>query len=170
MKIKVIVYTICILLILLIQTTLLDYVKIYGVKPNLLFVFIVAIALLKGYAEGAIVGCISGFAMDMISGGLLGFNALLFLYLGLAVGFINRRLYKENYIVMIFFTFSSTIVFGLMMYVITSLGSGMDLLLSLTMKILPESLYNCLVAVVIYFIVIRLNWWMEENDKAARKY
>ncbi|NTV88964.1 MAG: rod shape-determining protein MreD [Clostridiales bacterium] len=170
MRIKVTVYTICILLILLIQTTLLDYVKIYGVKPNLLLVFVIMTALLKGYTEGAVIGCLSGFALDMLTGGLLGFYALLFLYLGIAIGFLNRRLYKENYIVMVFFVLSSTVGFELVVYILTSLGSGMDLLLSLTLTILPEALYNCIIAVVFYFIMIRVNWWIEGNDKSSRKY
>jgi hypothetical protein len=71
---------------------------------------------------------------------------------------------------MLFFIISSTALFEFLVYLLTSLGSGADLIMSVTMTILPEAAYNCIVAVIVYFFAIRLNVKVEESDKSSRRY
>ncbi|HOA98100.1 MAG TPA: rod shape-determining protein MreD, partial [Acetivibrio saccincola] len=68
MRIKIIGYTLMMVIFGLLQSTVLDYLKIFNVKPNLLMVFIVIVAFLGNNIEGAIVGFFSGLIHDMISG------------------------------------------------------------------------------------------------------
>lgn len=171
MRLKVLFYTICILLLLLLQSTLLDYIKIYNVKPNLLVVFVITIALLRGNVEGGTVGFFAGLALDMLFGKLLGFYTLLGLYLGIAVGSVNRRLYRENILVVVFFTFVSTVVYETLVYILSSfMNNNINLLFPMTRIILPEAVYNSLVSILIYAFVIKMNRRFEETSKAARKY
>jgi len=46
--------------------------------------------------RGAVTGFLCGLTQDMLSGRVIGFYALLGLYLGLGIALINKRLYKEN--------------------------------------------------------------------------
>lgn len=171
MRYKIFVYTVLIVILIVIQSTLLQYVRIYNVKPNLLLVFVVSVALLRGNVEGSVVGFFAGFSLDMLFGKLLGFYALLGLYLGLAVGSVNKRLYRENYLVVIFFTFLSTVLYEGTVYLLNSImDRGMDLIYPLTRYILPEAAFNCAVSVFIYALVIRMNNRFDEISKAAKKY
>ena len=171
MKLKILVYAFFLLLLLLLQSTLLGYVRIYNVKPNLLVIFIVCVALLRGNVEGASVGFFAGILLDMTFGKFLGFYALLGMYLGLAVGSVNRRLYRENYLVVVFFTFIATILYEAAVYILSTFMTGnMELVLPLTVKILPEALYNSVVSIFIFALVIKMNHKFEENVKIARKY
>jgi len=169
MKIKIPVYTVCIIAIILLQSTVLDYIKIYNVKPNLIIVFTVSVALLNGNIEGAIVGFFAGLSQDIATGKLIGFYALLGLYLGLAVGSINKRLYRDNIFVVIFFTFISTIVYESTVYFLWSLRSiisgQVNLLYPLKAVILPEVVYNSAISVFVYIFVIKLTRTFEVTDR-----
>lgn len=171
MRYKIFVYAIFLILLLLLQSTLLGYTVIFNVKPNLLAVFVICVALLRGNIEGAAVGFFAGFLMDLTFGRLLGFYALLGMFLGLAVGSVNKRLYRENYLVVVVFTFIATIFYESAVYILSKFMSGdMKLLLPFTLKILPEALYNSIVSIFIFIIVIKLNHKFEEISKNLRKY
>ncbi len=171
MKLKVLVYTILLLLLLLLQSTLLGYARIYNVKPNLLIVFVICVALLRGNIEGASVGFFAGLLLDMAFGKFIGFYTLLGFYLGLAVGSVNRRLYRENYLVAVFFTFVATLVYEAAVYVLSNfMSDNMELLMPLTTKILPEAAYNSLVSIIIFAVVIKISHRFEKSGKSARKY
>lgn len=171
MKIRILTYTILIFVIVLLQATFADYIKIYYVKPNLMIVFIISVALLRGNIEGAIIGFSMGLSQDIVSGKLLGFYALLGLLLGLIVGSVNKRLYRENFFVILFFTFISSVVYEWVVYFLnTVFTSKVDLLFPLRNVILPEAIYNCGVSIFIYIMVIKLNDRFQSSKKVSRKY
>lgn len=171
MRVKILFYTICILVFMVLQSTLLDYIRIYDVIPNLLIVLTILAALLGGNSEGAVVGFFSGLVLDIMFGKLLGFYALLGMYLGIAVGSVNRRLYKDNLLVIIFFTLVFSIAYETTVYILNTIMSGnMDLIYPFTRIILPEAVYNCAAAILLYPLFARVNGRMEEARKSARKY
>ncbi len=171
MKLQVLFYSFFILLFLLLQTTVIGYAAIYGVMPNILLVFVIVTALIRGNVEGGTVGFFTGLAIDMMFGSMLGFYALLGLYLGIAAGSVNRRLFRENLLVVVFFTFVYSVAYEIAVYVLNTIMSGdMDLLYPLTRIILPEAVYNCVVSILIYTLLIRADRRFTEIGKLARKY
>jgi rod shape-determining protein MreD len=178
MKRRAIVYIIILYFLIILQTTLLDYIKVYNVKPNLLLVFIVSAALLRGRLEGALIGVAAGFLMDVFSGGMFGVCMLAGLYAGFANGSVNFRLYKENYMVVIFFTFVTTVIFEIFVYLmnifIFNAGARVpiktDFLFALKNVILPETIYNCIISIPVYLLLGRLNTWFDTEKKKAAKY
>ena len=179
MKGKYVILVLCIFFIAVIQSTVLDYVKIYNVKPNLLVIFIISYALLNGNMAGAAVGFVAGMCQDIIAGKMLGFYSLLGMYLGLIVGSLNRRLYRENVLVAVFFTLVSTFAYESAVYLAYEWGAyflnelpknRIDVLFALRNIILPEAAYNSLVSIFLYALVIKLNRKFENSGKALRKY
>jgi len=168
---KFIFYFIFILLFLLLQTTLLQYITVYGVMPNLLIVFTIVTALIRNSTEGAAVGLISGMCMDMQFGSVKGFYALLGLYLGIAAGSVNRRMYRENLMVVIFFTFIYSVAYESVIYIINNIMSGdIRIISAFTTVILPETLYNCAVSVLLFPLVSKAGKWFDAATAKARKY
>lgn len=171
MKSRILFYTSFILLFLLLQSTLLQYIRIYNVIPNLLIVFVINVALVRGNVEGGTVGFFAGLALDMMFGKLLGFYALLGMYLGIAVGSVNRRLFRDNLLVVVFFTFIASALYETAVYILNTFMSGnMSLLFPMTGIILPEAVYNSIASVFIFALIIRMNERFVEAGKAARKY
>ena len=179
MKKKILIYTVCILIIALIQVTLLNYIKIFNVKPNLFIVFVIIAAFFRGSYEGAVIGFFAGITQDMVSGKVLGFYAILGLYLGLIVGSINKRLHRENLILNILNTFLFSFLYESVLFVILKwspllIGKnsliGINVLDALKRIILPEAVYNSIISIVVFIIFIKINDKLETESKAARKY
>ena len=164
-------YFFFIILLLVLQTTVLDYVAIFGIKPDLIITFVIAAALVRGNVEGAAVGLFAGLARDMMFGDVLGFHALLGFYLGMAAGSINRRLFRENMLVVLFFTFVYSVLYESTVYILNTVMSGnVKLLFPLTGVILPEAAYNCIAAVLIYSLLIKRERRLAEVGRVAKKY
>jgi rod shape-determining protein MreD len=158
-------------LVILVQATLAEYIRIYGVKPNILLVFIISVALLRGNVEGAVVGFFTGLSQDMLSGKILGFYSLLGLYLGTIIGSVNKRLYRDNFAVIVFFTFISTVIYEWLVYFLnTFMRNQIDLIYPFTHVILPEAIYNSVISILVYAVVLRLDMRLEGISKITRKY
>jgi rod shape-determining protein MreD len=178
MKTRIPVYTACILIIITVQSTLADYIMINNVKPNLLIVFIISIALLRGNIEGGIVGLITGLVQDILFGKIMGFYAVLGLYLGVIIGSFNKRLYRDNHLVVIFFTFVSTIAYEFFIYffnilmplALSSQKITLEILKPLASIVLKAAIYNSVICIPIYVLVTRMNCWLENLQKSSRKY
>jgi rod shape-determining protein MreD len=178
MKTRIPVYTACILIIITVQSTLADYIMINNVKPNLLIIFIISVALLRGIFEGGIVGFIAGLVQDILFGKVMGFYTLLGLYLGVTVGSLNKRLYRDNHLVVIFFTFVSTFVYEFFVYLfitlmplaLSSQKITLEILKPLKSIVLNETIYNSAICIPIYILVTRVDYWLENLHKASRKY
>lgn len=171
MRRKIIVFAIYIFCVALLQSTLFDYTKVYNIKPNLFIIIIVSIALLRGNVEGAAVGFFAGLVQDLISGRIIGIYAIIGLYTGFIMGSVNKRLYRENVLISIFFTFIATIVYEAAVYLTIVLsGINSDFLYAVRMIILPEAIYNGVISIPIFILTIRLNYWLEDLKKSVRKY
>ncbi len=171
MKFRVLFSALGILLIVIIQTTLIDYIKVYNIKPNLIFIFIVCIALLRGNIEGAATGFFAGLLNDIVCGKMLGFYALLGLYLGLIIGSVNKRMYRENILVVVFFTFISSIVYESIVFFLGVFLKGQwALVYPFKGIILAEAVYNCVVSIFIYLFAIKIDNWVERANKASKRY
>ncbi len=171
MKKKIFWIGLSILLIALLQSTVMEYIVIYGVKPNLLLVFIVSAALLKGNFEGAVIGFFCGLTQDILGGKVIGFYAMLGLYTGLVVGSLNKRLYRENILVVLFFTFASTVVYEWLVYFLNIFYKApVDLVFAFKSVILPEAVYNSGISIFIYVYVMKLYEKFTDVGKVPRKY
>ena len=88
-----IVHFFILLLFLIIQIVILEQFNFYGSGINLLFVAIIAISIVDGYIYGIFYGLTFGLMLDILSGGLIGLNALVFTL----AAFISYRIYKLGF-------------------------------------------------------------------------
>lgn len=80
--------TIAVLVItgLLLQSTVFSQIKLLGVKPELMYLVTVVVAVLEGPREGALVGFVAGMAQDFLIPGPKGVTALTLTLLGYTMG------------------------------------------------------------------------------------
>lgn len=171
MRAKIITYSILIFIMALLQSTIFNYLEIYNVKPNLLIILIVSVALMSNNIEASFVGFFCGLVQDMATGKVLGFYALLGMYLGFCIGSLNKKLNRENFLIHLFFIFLSTIVYEYTVYLLNSFVNGtFDFIYPLRHIILTEAVYNSAISVFIFLLVLRANRWFESMDKTLRRY
>jgi rod shape-determining protein MreD len=75
---------------LLLQSTVFPDLRLLGVRPELLYLVTIAIALLEGPNEGATVGFVSGLSQDFLMNQPKGLTALTLTLLGYAVGMFRQ--------------------------------------------------------------------------------
>jgi rod shape-determining protein MreD len=75
---------------LLLQSTVFAQLRLLGVRPELLYLVTIAIALLEGPNEGATVGFVSGLSQDFLMNEPKGLTALTLTLLGYAVGMFRQ--------------------------------------------------------------------------------
>ena len=78
------------------QSTLLEYLEIFNVRPNILIVLMVIVALLRSTVESAAMGLLFGLTMDILMGKTLGWYALLFFGINPHIH-DHDKLYRENF-------------------------------------------------------------------------
>ena len=80
----------------LLQSTVFAQLRLLGVRPELLFLVTIVLALLEGPNEGAVVGFVSGLAQDMFLDQPKGITALTLTLLGYGVGMAKQYIVSPS--------------------------------------------------------------------------
>ncbi|HHU90149.1 MAG TPA: rod shape-determining protein MreD [Clostridiaceae bacterium] len=133
------------------QSTLLEYLEIFNVRPNILIVLMVIVALLRSTVESAAMGLLFGLTMDILMGKTLGWYALLFFLVSIPISMINDKLYREKFLVLITFAFSSTVLIETVFFLIIFMFRGYSYLPYLFgTVIVPEAIYNSILILPLF--------------------
>lgn len=151
---KAAVYTVLAILLTILQTTFVKYITIFGVKPNLMLIFVICIALVEGAEKGAIIGFFCGVFVDLLGAGPFGYNTLSFLYLALLCGTLRKTFFVGNHLIASIFTMIASAIYGLVYYIFfIYFWQDTSFLLTFFTRLLPECIYNGILAFLLYHIV-----------------
>ena len=168
---RFVIISVLLLISTIIQTNIIGYIRMFGITPNLFIVIITGFALLGGPVEGAAVGFAAGFIQDVIIGNAIGGYSLIGMYVGLAVGIFNKRFVKDSLFVAIPFVFLTTVVYEIIFYLFSFYWRGENEILFATKNIiLPESIYNSIITIIMFPIIVLIDQWIEEHTRNTRKY
>ena len=153
---KFALYASFVLLLVPIQTTLLDYISILGVRPDLCLVTVCLVGFLAGQGKGLGFGMGLGFVQDLFSAGGLGLNMVLKGLAGILSGLAAKTLLNMTPVTIFLPT------------VILSLGCGLLALISARPQIdwflliqdlrsilLPQALFDATMALFINWVIAR---------------
>ena len=108
--IRILKITLVVLGSVILQTTLIARISIFGSSPDLPLALIVSVALLKGPLHGGLVGFAFGLLCDLFSNGsLLGINSFSRTVVGYCTGLVRGRLYSDNFITQLASGFFATL-------------------------------------------------------------
>lgn len=171
MRRKILIYTLVLYVVLILQSTLINYFEIFGVKPNIVLVFIICVAMIRGGSEAAVVGLVAGLFQDILTATTLGGYAFLGLIVGAVLGGYNKRFYKDNIFMSIVFSFVITLVYESMIFIPAIIkGEYLEFLGIFRDGILREAVYNIVICVPIFIIVLKVSKLFEKSEKESRKY
>ncbi|MDS1029401.1 rod shape-determining protein MreD [Bacillota bacterium LX-D] len=122
---RYIVLGVLLLISLLLESTVLDYFKIAGTKPDLLLLLVVFSGLLHGHVVGAKTGFIFGLVEDLYTGSFLGLNAVSKMLVGYLVGWSETKIFKENLFIPALTSFVSTFLANII-YIVIAMLAGID--------------------------------------------
>lgn len=150
------------------QTAAFGLFKLADTVPNIMLIFVVSIAVMRGQKEGMIAGFFSGLLLDIYYSSYLGIFAFVFMIFGFVDGLFHRIYYAEDTFLPLVLIAVNDVVYGLLMY----LGYGilknhLHFLFYLRRIILPEIVYTIAVAMIFYRIFLRVNNWLESHEKGS---
>ncbi|MCD7921640.1 MAG: rod shape-determining protein MreD [Clostridiales bacterium] len=152
----------------LLQSTVFQSLAIASISPNLLVVVTAAFGFMRGQKEGLFVGFFCGLIIDLTFGSVLGFYALVYMFIGFTNGFFKRIFFPDEIRLPIALIALSDFCCNLVIYFIwfwfrNRFSFGYFLLHT----IIPELVYTMLAAIVLYFILLKINQKLEEIEKKS---
>lgn len=159
------ILAVLILLTFILQSTVFQAVAIASIAPNLLLILTVSFGFMRGKREGLFVGFFCGLLIDIFYGNLVGFYALVYMYIGFLNGFLYKVFYDEDVKVPMVLVAVSDAAYGLIVYGLQFMMRGrLDIFSYIGRIILPEMVYTVLITVILYRFFYRLNRWLTENE------
>lgn len=140
--------------LLLLQTTLIPFISIWGVVPDLILILLVFYTLREGQIYGTVLGFVYGFFFDLITGSLLGSTIISKTVSGFIAGYFTNENKLENYFknyVFVFIVLLCSAVDSL----IFSFFSTADLRVNIFMLFIEQGLlpgiYTSVISVLVVF-------------------
>lgn len=153
---------ILIIICFLLQSTVFRSLAFAGIVPNLLIILTASFGFMRGENEGLVIGFFSGLLCDIFFGDILGFYALILMYIGFLNGKFNRIFYPEDIKLPLALIIISDISYSMLCYVLLFLMQGkFHFLFYFTNVILPEAVYTILVTCILYPIILKVNEKLE---------
>lgn len=154
----------------LLQCTVFRALAFGGIVPNLLIVLTASFGFMCGEKNGLLIGFFSGLLVDIFFGSVIGFYALIYMYIGYANGKFSAIFYPEDIKLPITLILCSDFLYGLTCYVILFLlRAKFDFSYYLVHIILPEMVYTVVVTLFLYPVILRVNHSLEQQEKRGEK-
>jgi rod shape-determining protein MreD len=156
------IQTIKIILLLLgsviLQTSLIAKVSIFGSKASLPLALTVSVALMKGSFHGEMIGFFSGLLCDLSSGSpFIGIQSLSQVLIGYFTGLMRVRFYSESITTQSLLGFSATLIDKLIsLLILTVLLSGFPSPRLQPQGLLLTAIINSLLTIIVFRISTRV--------------
>lgn len=152
----------------LIQSVLGAYLSIGGATPGPLLVIAATLGLLFGWRIGLGTGVIGGLLLDLTAGRLIGLNLLSLGVVGLLVGFLEEKIFKENWLLAGLVGLAGSILAHIINYLcLAVLGWRVDPVQTLVGAVLPSALYNSVLTMLVYSQVYRYYQYLRPNPRGT---
>ena len=163
-----IVLVVTIIVCFLLQCTIFKKLAIASISPNLLIVVTASFGFMRGKKEGLFIGFFCGILMDVMFGSILGLYALIYMYIGYVNGFFKKIFFPDEVKLPILLIAVSDFFCNLLIYFVLFWFRGrFDIGYYLMHTILPELVYTMIVAIVLYFILLKINQKLEEIERRS---
>lgn len=144
-------FALIVIISFILQSTVCRYITFGSIGPNLLIIIAASFGFMLGKKSGIIAGFFIGLLIDVFNGGVLGFHALLYMYIGYFNGFFKSMFFKDDLKLQILLVAGSDLLYGFVYYVLRFLLRGrFHVGYYLTNIILPEVVYTVLLTIVLF--------------------
>lgn len=159
------VYFLLFLFLYVLQTTPL-FLEIFGIKPNLLLVTAVCLAMFEGEFIGGLYGAMAGVLLDLSTIGYFGFNAILMLIFCVLIGLAVIYLLRLTWLNATLLTAGAMLILELLHYYFYYAMWGYEnVWLILVQDLLPGVLYTVLLAPLCFWLLQRLTARLHAGDR-----
>ncbi len=154
---KVITTVILVIVSFVLQCTVFRGLAIHGIVPNILIILTASTGFMQGERFGVFTGFFCGLLLDIFFFEIIGFYALLYMYIGYMNGLFHNIFYPDDVKLPLIMITISDLLYSLVVYVLMFLlRSRFDFGYYLLNIILPELAYTLFIAVLMYPLLLLL--------------
>lgn len=165
-----IITAILIFICFLLQCTVFRSLAFGGIVPNLLIVLTASFGFMRGEKTGLLIGFFCGLLADIFFASVIGFYALLYMYIGYMNGKFCTIFYPQDIKMPVALILGSDFAYGIVCYVIMFLLRGrFDFMYYLVHVILPEIVYTIVVTLLLYPLILWINTCLERGEQRSGK-
>lgn len=159
---RIIVLALILIVNLIFDSTIFQYSRIMGIKPDFIIVIVVSYAILRGSSYSSIIGLTAGILVDMMYGKVFGINAISYMITGYVIGMIHENVFKDSVLPAIIFNFAAVFVCQHIFFIFSYLSNNLiglygSYIYILTRIILPQCFYNMIIGGLIYKYFYKLD-------------
>ena len=152
----------------LLQSTVFQALSFASISPNLMIVVVSAFGFMRGKKEGLWIGFFTGLLLDVFTGSILGFYALIYMYVGYFNGFFRKMFYPEDLKLPMLLIAGSDLGCNLLIYFFLFLfRNRYHFQYYLWNIMLPELVYTMLITIFLYVIILKVNQRLETLEKRS---
>lgn len=150
------------------QSTLFKALSLASISPNLLIILVFAIGFMRGKKAGMYAGFFAGLLVDCFSGSVVGFQALMYMYIGYFNGIFHKLFYDEDVTLPLGLVIASDFLYSFVFYIFRFLlRNRLNFGTYLIRVMLPEMLYTVIIAILIYRLLLKLHRALETYEKRS---
>lgn len=151
------------------QANLFNWFTIGGVSPNLFVILILFFGLFAGKRVGIPLGIVFGICLDFFISKKIGISGIMLGVIGAFGGILSKNFSKDSRLTIIFMTIASTAIYEIGVYILRYLILDTPMEIVAFAKILlTEILYNIIITIIIYPIIQKAGYYIEEAFKGNR--
>mgnify|MGYP003496134817 CR=1 FL=1 len=152
----------------LFQNTVFNALSFGDIGPNLLIIVTAVFGFMHGKKSGLLVGFFSGLLMDVFFGNVLGFYALIYMYIGFANGFFRKIFFRDDIKLPLVLILSSDIAYSILVFLLLFvLRSRFHFSFYFLHVIIPEAVYTILVSMALYPFILWLSKKTEDSPNRS---
>lgn len=155
--------------IYLLQTIFFSHFTIAGIMPNIFIILMLYIGLYMGRTMGIIYGITYGIFLDMWVGKSIGLTSIALAIIGLISGMFDKTLSKDNRMTVLLMGIVCTVIYETLLYLLQYMAFAINIeIVSFIKILLIEVVYNMLLIIILYPILDKTGYEIEEEIKGNR--
>ena len=157
------------LIIYLLQSNFFSWFNIAWIKPNLFVILVLMTGLFIGKKAGIIFGILFGISLDFFIGKSIGISAVMLGIIGFVGGYLDKNFSKDSRITMITMIAITTFLYEIGIIAFNYFINEAQIRIIYVIKtLIIELIYNSIITIIIYPLIMKLGYRIEENFKENR--
>ena len=148
----------------IVQSSLLPLLAYHGLSTNLMLLWSVSFAFLKGHRFGMFMGFCAGLLQDLATGTFFGCNILCYMTLAFFCGKLSDRVFKEDFFLPILASgFAAIVYYFMFAWLMFLLGYRFHLTASIQYTLMPMFFYQLALAYPIHRLAYELDVFLQKK-------
>lgn len=157
------------LLLYFFQVNFFNWFTIAGVQPNLFVILVLFVGLFGGKRLGIPIGIILGIFLDFFISKKVGISGIMLGIVGALGGFLDKNFSKDSRMTIILMTVGITFIYELGVYLLNAIIVSTSIEIIPFLKIIAiEIVYNVLLTIILYPLIQKAGYYIEEVFKGSR--